>query len=78
MATTILAGPAKPTGKAINLTDWNTFRKLQTHMSEPTVQEILDNKAWMDILQKKVKQGTKAISEEANMQVAHAKFLQFY
>ncbi|KAG0429942.1 hypothetical protein HPB47_023151 [Ixodes persulcatus] len=74
-AATVIAGPGKPKGRRIRITDWDAFRGFSEEFEEDDIENIEE---WTEELRACAESATKTVPEEANMLTADSKLLHMW
>ncbi|KAG0436642.1 hypothetical protein HPB47_017845 [Ixodes persulcatus] len=74
-AVTVIAGPGKPKGRRIRITEWDAFRGFLEEFEEEDIENIEE---WTEELRACAESATKTVPEEANMLTAGSKVLHMW
>lgn len=74
-AATVIAGPGKPKGRRIRITEWDAFREFLEEFEEDDIENIEE---WTEELRVCSEHATKTLPEEANMLTADSKLLHMW
>ncbi|KAG0409934.1 hypothetical protein HPB47_012940 [Ixodes persulcatus] len=74
-AATVIAGPRKPKGRRVRITEWDAFRGVLEEFEEDDIENI---KEWTEELRACAESATKTVPEEANMLTAGSKLLHMW